>query len=98
MDKEKLHEYRELFSKKLAQTWDELGDYLKWAKEVTEIRLQMEFLEMKQDRLFKEFGKAVFLSGQCEGPAVDGLLKEIEIIEEELQKKYLALQKLKAGS
>ncbi len=96
MDKERIKEYGGLFAKKAQELWDGLGDEVKWAKEVTEIRLQMEFLEAKQDRLFKEYGKAVFLSGQCEGPAVDGLLKEITVLEDELQKKYLALQKLKA--
>lgn len=98
MDKERIKEYRELFAKKAQSLWDELSEDVKWAKDVTEVRLQMEFLEVKQDRLFKEYGKAVFLSGQCEGPAVDGLLKEIEVLESELQKKYLALQKLKSGS
>ncbi len=98
MDKDRIREYRELFAKKAQELWDELSDEVKWAKDVTEVRLQMEFLEAKQDRLFKEYGKAVFLSGQCAGPAVDGLLKEIEVLEEELQKKYLALQKLKANS
>lgn len=98
MDKDRIREYRELFAKKAQDLWDDLGEEVKWAKEVTEVRLQMEFLEAKQDRLFKEYGKAVFLSGQCEGPAVDGLLKEIEVLESELQKKYLALQKLKAIS
>lgn len=98
MDKNRIKEYRELFATKAQGLWDELSDEVKWAKDVTEVRLQMEFLETKQDRLFKEYGKAVFLSGQCEGPAVDGLLKEIEVLEGELQKKYLALQKLKANS
>lgn len=98
MDKEYLKRYGGLFAKKAQELWDELGDEVKWAKDVTEVRLQMEFLEAKQDRLFKEYGKAVFLSGRCEGPEVDGLLKEIEVLEGELQKKYLALQKLKAES
>lgn len=98
MDKDRIKEYRELFAKKTRTLWEDLSEDVKWAKDVTEVRLQMEFLEMKQDRLFKEYGKAVFLSGQCEGPTVDGLLKEIEVLEDELQKKYLALQKLKAGS
>jgi hypothetical protein len=98
VDKERIKEYRELFAKKAQSLWDELSEDVKWAKDVTEVRLQMEFLEVKQDRLFKEYGKAVFLSGQCEGPEVDGLLKEIEVLEGELQKKYLALQKLKAGA
>lgn len=98
MDKEKLAKYGELISKKFKEAWEDLGDDVKWAKEVTEIRLQMEFLEAKQDRLFKEYGKQVFLTGACEGPQVDTLLKEIEVIEEELQKKYLQLQKLKAES
>jgi hypothetical protein len=98
VDKERIKEYRELFAKKAQALWNELSEDVKWAKDVTEVRLQMEFLEVKQDRLFKEYGKAVFLSGQCEGPAVDGLLKEIEVLESELQKKYLALQKLKSGS
>lgn len=98
MDREKLAEYGGLISKKFKETWDELSDDLKWAKDVTEVRLQMEFLEAKQDRLFKEYGKTVFLSGACEGPQVDNLLKEIEVIEHELQKKYLQLQKLKSGT
>ena len=98
MDKDSIRQYRELFAKKAQELWDDLSDEAKWAKDVTEVRLQMEFLEAKQDRLFKEYGKAVFLSGQCEGPAVDGVLKEIEVLEGELQKKYLALQKLKANS
>jgi len=98
VDKERMKEYRELFAKKALELWDDLGDEVKWAKDVTEVRLQMEFLETKQDRLFKEYGKAVFLSGQCEGPAVDSLLKEIEVLEDELQKKYLLLQKLKSKS
>lgn len=96
MDKAKLNEFGELVSKKFKLAWDELGEDIKWAKDVTELRLQMEFLENKQDRLFKEYGKTVFLSGQCSGPAVDPLLREIQLIEEELQKKYLQLQKLKS--
>ncbi|MDR3590141.1 MAG: hypothetical protein P4N41_10850 [Negativicutes bacterium] len=98
MDKAKLKDYRDLFGKKFKDLWNELSEDIKWAKDVTEIRLQMEFLEAKQDRLFKEFGKAVFLSGDCGGADVDALRHEIEIIEEELQKKYLELQKLKASS
>lgn len=96
MNKEKIHGYKELFSKKLSKMWDGLEDDFKWAKEVTELRLQMEYLESKQDRLFKEFGKNVFLYGETTGVHVDELLKEIQFIEEELQKKYLAVQKLKA--
>lgn len=98
MDKEKLVQYGDLISKKFKDAWDDLSDDVKWAKDVTEIRLQMEFLEAKQDRLFKEYGKAVFLSGECAGPQVDHLLKEIEVLEGELQKKYLQLQKLKSNS
>jgi hypothetical protein len=98
MDKAKLKDYRDLFAKKFKDLWGELSEDIKWAKDVTEIRLQMEFLEAKQDRLFKEFGKAVFLSGDCVGPAVDPLRHEIEIIEEELQKKFLELEKRKASS
>lgn len=98
MDTAKLKDYRDLFAKKFKDLWDELSEDIKWAKDVTEIRLQMEFLEAKQDRLFKEFGKTIFLSGDCSGPAIDPLRHEIEIIEEELQKKYLELQKLKASS
>ncbi|MCX7779935.1 MAG: hypothetical protein N2491_03335 [Negativicutes bacterium] len=98
MDKEKLAQYGDLISKKFKDMWDELSDDVKWAKDVTEIRLQMEFLEAKQDRLFKEYGKMVFLTGECEGPRVDNLLKEIQVLENELQKKYLQLQKLKANS
>ena len=81
MEKDRIKEYRELFAKKTKMLWDDLSDELKWAKDVTEVRLQMEFLEAKQDRLFKDYGKAVFLSGQCEGPAVDPVLKEIEVLE-----------------
>ncbi len=95
MDK-KLNEYKELFSKKISDLWDDLSDDLKWAKEVTELRLQMEFLETKQDRLFKEYGKNVFIYGESTGSHVDSLLREIEVIEQELQQKYLQLQKLKA--
>lgn len=98
MDKEKLAQYGDLISKKFKDAWDDLSDDVKWAKDVTEIRLQMEFLEAKQDRLFKEYGKAVFLSGECTGSQVDHLLKEIEVLEGELQKKYLQLQKLKSNS
>jgi hypothetical protein len=98
MGKEKMAQYGELISKKFKEAWEELSDDIKWAKDVTEIRLQMEFLEAKQDRLFREYGKAVFLSGQCTGPEVAELLKEIEVIEQELQIKYLQLQKLKAES
>ena len=98
MDKEKLAKYGDLISKKIKTAWDELGDDVKWAKDVTELRLQMEFLEAKQDRLFKEYGKMVYLTGECEGPKVDALLKEIELLEQELQKKYLQLEKLKADS
>lgn len=97
MDKEKLAQYGELISKKFKEAWEELSDDVKWAKDVTEIRLQMEFLEAKQDRLFKEYGKTVFLSGACQGPEVDHLLKEIEVLEQELQKKYLQLTKLKSS-
>lgn len=96
MDKEKFQGYKELFSKKLTKLWDELEEDLKWAKEVTELRLQMEYLEAKQDRLFKEYGKNVFLYGDSKGERVDSLLKEITLIEEELQKKYLQVQKMKA--
>lgn len=98
MERASLKEYRELFAKKFQELWAELSEEVKWAKEVTEIRLQMELLEAKQDRLFREYGKAVFLSRECSGPAVDGLLGEIEAIEQELRKKYLQLEKLKASS
>lgn len=97
MGKDRFDQFRELFAKKARELWDDLSDEVKWAKDVTEVRLQMEFLEAKQDRLFKEYGKAVFLSGQCDGPAVDALLREIEVLEQELQKKYLELTKLKAN-
>ncbi|AIF51411.1 hypothetical protein [Pelosinus sp. UFO1] len=95
MDKEKVIQYKELFSKKFATLWEELGDDLKWAKDVTELRVQMEYLEVKQDRLFKDYGKKVFIYGQADGPQVISLLREIELIERELQKKYLQIQKLK---
>ena len=97
MDRERINEYRQLFADKARELWSDLGEEVKWAKDVTEIRLQMEFLEAKQERLFKEFGKAVFLAGSCEGPAVDSLLKEIAGLEDALQRKYLELQKLKAA-
>ena len=98
MDKEKISHYTELFSKKIAKLWDELGDDLKLAKDVTEIRIRMEYLETKQDRLFKEYGKKVFIYKECTGSYVDNLLQEIDLIEQELQKKYLQLQKLKASN
>jgi hypothetical protein len=97
METEKLNQYKDLFAKKIVKLWDNLGDDLKWAKEVTEIRLQMEFLEAKQDRLFKEYGKNVFVYGECTGQHVDTILREIELIEEELQKKYLQLEKIKSS-
>lgn len=96
MDRDRINEYRQLFADKAREVWGDLSEEVKWAKDVTEIRLQMEFLEAKQERLFKEFGKAVYLSGRCEGPAVDSLLKEISGLEDALQRKYLELQKLKA--
>ena len=96
MDKEKIIHYTELFSKKIANLWDEMGDDLKLAKNVTEIRIRMEYLETKQERLFKEYGKKVFIYKECTGAHVDNLLQEIDLIEQELQKKYLQLQKLKA--
>jgi len=98
MDKEKISHYTELFSKKIATLWDEMGDDIKLAKEVTELRIRMEYLETKQERLFKEYGKKVFIYKECTGSNVDSLLKEIEQIEQELQKKYLQLQKLKSGN
>ena len=98
MDKEKFSHYTELFSKKIAKLWDELGDDLKLAKDVTELRIRMEFLESKQERLFKEYGKKVFIYKESTGVHVDTLLEEIDLIEQELQKKYLQLQKLKADN
>ena len=98
MDKEKISHYTELFSKKIAKLWDEMGDDLKLAKDVTELRIRMEYLETKQERLFKEYGKKVFIYKECTGSNVDHLLQEIDLIEQELQKKYLQLQKLKAGN
>lgn len=98
MDKEKISHYTELFSSKIAQLWDELSDDLKLAKEVAELRLAMEILEAKQDRLFKEYGKKSFLFKQCSGSHVDALLEEINLIEQDLQVKYLQLQKLKASN
>jgi hypothetical protein len=94
MDKDR----RQDFAKKFKDLWTGLSEDIKWAKDVTEIRLQMEFLEMKQDRLFKEFGKAVFLSQDIDGPEAAPFLKEIRVIEDELQKKYLDLEKLKSSS
>ena len=96
MDKEKVNQYKELFSKKFSKLWEELSDDLKWAKDVTELRVQMEYLEAKQDRLFKEYGKKVFISGEPKGSHVTAVLREIELIEQELHKKYLQIQKLKA--
>lgn len=98
MDKEKITHYTELFSKKFAELWDEVGDDLKLAKDVIELRINMEYLETKQDRLFKEYGEKVFLYKECTGSHVDPLLQEINLLEQELQKKYLQLQKLKAGN
>lgn len=98
MDKEKVKQYKELFSKKFSKLWEELSDDLKWAKDVTELRVQMEYLEAKQDRLFKDYGKKVFISGESTGPHVSVLLREIDLIEQELQKKYLQIQKLKANN
>jgi len=98
MDKEKLSHYTELFSKKIAKLWDELGDDLKLAKDVTELHIKMEYLETKQDRLFKEYGKKVYIYKDCTGSHVDDLLQEIELIEQQLQKNYLQLKKLKAGN
>lgn len=98
MDTEKINHYTELFSKKFSKLWDEFGDELKLAKDVTELRIRMEYLESKQDRLFKEYGKKVFIYKEYTGSHVDNLLQEIDLIEQELQKKYLQLQKLKAGT
>jgi hypothetical protein len=98
MDKEKVNQYKELFSKKISKLWEELSDDLKWAKDVTELRVQMEYLEAKQDRLFKDYGKKVFIYGEPTGPHVTVLLREIDIIEQELQKKYLHIQRLKVGN
>lgn len=98
MDKEKINHYSELFSKKIAQLWDEVGDDLKLAKDVIELRISMEYLETKQDRLFKEYGKKVFIYKESTGSHVDVLLQDIELMEQELQKKYLQLQKLKANN
>ncbi|MBP2626080.1 MAG: hypothetical protein H6Q68_791 [Firmicutes bacterium] len=98
MDKEKISHYTELFSKKISKLWDDFGDDLKLAKDVTELRIRMEYLENKQDRLFKEYGKKVFIYKTCTGSHVDNLLQEINLMEQELQKKYLQLQKLKAGN
>lgn len=98
MDTEKVKQYKELFSKKFAILWEELGDDLKWAKDVTELRVQMEYLEIKQDRLFKDYGKKVYIYGEATGPDVNSLLREINLIEQELQKKYLQIEKLKADN
>jgi len=97
MDKEKISHYTELFSKKIAKLWDELGDDLNLVKDVTELRIRMEYLETKQDRLFKEYGKNVYIYKESIGVHVDNLLQEIDLIEQQLQKSYLQLQKLKAG-
>lgn len=98
MDKEKVSHYTELFSKKISTLWDELGDDLKLAKDVIELRVQMEYQEVKQDRLFKEYGKKVFIYKEPTGPHMDRLLYEITLIEQDLQKKYLQLERLKAGN
>jgi len=98
MDKEKISHYTELFSKKIGKLWDELGDDLKAAKDVAELHIKMEYLETKQGRLFKEYGEKVFIYKECTGSHVDNLLQEIHLIEQQLQKKYLQLQKLKASN
>lgn len=89
---------QQLFGAKTKELWEDLGDEVKWAKYATELRLQLEFLEVKQDRLFREYGKRVFLSGRCDGANTEALRREIQLIEAELQKKFLALQKLSAPS
>ena len=89
---------RELFAKKAKELWEQLSDDLKWAKDMTELRLQMEFLEVKQDRLFKEYGKQVFLTGQTDSSSTSTLLREIQVIEAELEKKHRILEALKAQS
>ncbi|MBP2650935.1 MAG: hypothetical protein H6Q74_1760 [Firmicutes bacterium] len=97
MDTPKIQAYSDLFAKKCKALWNELGEDLKWAKDVTEIKLQIEFLETKQDRLFKEYGRAVFQSGESSGPNVDYILQHITSLEQQLKEKYLELQKLKTS-
>ncbi|MDL2280399.1 hypothetical protein LJC10_00900 [Selenomonadales bacterium OttesenSCG-928-I06] len=98
MDKEKINEFGELVSKKIKVFWDNLSDEVKLAKDVAEVKIQMELLESKQERLFKTFGKAVFLKGDINDPALVPIREEINELEQELQKKYLLLQKLKSSS
>ncbi|MBP2645075.1 MAG: hypothetical protein H6Q75_515 [Firmicutes bacterium] len=96
MDTPKIQAYGELFAKKCKAVWDDLSEDLKWAKDVTEIRLQTELLSRQEERLFKEYGKAVYQSGVAKGPAVDDLLIEIATIEKQLETNYQALEKLKS--
>ena len=98
MDKEKINEFGDLVSKKIKDLWENLSDEVKLAKDVAEVKIQMELLENKQDRLFKKFGKAIFLKGDINDASLIPIREEIEEIEQELQKKYLVLQKLKASS
>lgn len=97
MKSEDMRQYGELYAAKAKQLWAELGEELKLAKDIAELRIQLEFLEIKQNRLFMEYGKAVFLSGGCDGPGPDLLRREIEALEQELRKKYLDLEKLRAS-
>ena len=98
MDKEKINEFGDLVSKKIKVFWDNLSDEVKLAKDVAEVKIQMELLESKQDRLFKKFGKAIFLKGDAADPTLVPIREEINELEQELQKKYLILQKLKSSS
>lgn len=95
MNKETATDYQELAADKFKKTWADLGEDLQWSKAATELRLQMEFLEAKQNRLFKDYGKAAYLSGSMSFNGSQSLTTQIQAIEQELQKKYAALQKLK---
>lgn len=85
----------EEYGKKFVELWNSLGEEIKWAAEVTEIRLQMEFLEAKQNRFFREYGRKVYETGLCVGPDVEDLLREIRILDEELKKRCEMLERLK---
>lgn len=92
---EDMFQYGELYAAKAKKLWEELNEELKLAKDIAELRIQLEFLEIKQNRLFMEYGKAVFLAGGCEGPGFDSLRLEINSLERDLQKTYLNLEKLR---
>ena len=92
-----MYQYGDLYAAKAKKLWAELGEELKLAKDITALCIQLEFLEIKQNRLFMEYGKAVFLAGGCEGPRLNSLRLEIEALEQDLRKKYLDLEKRKSS-